>query len=1001
MKKFYSLVLMAAALLVSTNAWAVTRTASDATSFENAWKAAQNNDTIQLTDNIDLNKTFWLGTMDMNGTPKSITLDLNGHKIVTDGVTIQKLFFISHGELIVTGTGEIIQQGSSDKSAFEIFRVSGSTYKNVDPKAVESGFYSHLVIGENVTLTAKANAVVIDQMTWPMTDAAKSVRADGVAGNLTTSLPAALNTSVYGHGTKDGKQLENNYGLANGARIDVYGTIRAHKYAIKANGNLGSPTMRAAANLATKPYYSNPAQTVIYTKEETDTQYTPFIYIHKTADLRTLDVNATYSIAAYSGGYARWMVEGTCIGSTGVYVKSGEIVLNDATVASNFEGTYVAADSARNSGVDAGGSGIVMESSTAYAGDIAVTVQGDTKVTGTSGYAIDESITAANDSTKVDAITITGGTFVSGAQGTMHVTETTVEANADPTQETIITIIGGQTTGSTTPDSIGNQTLAEFLGTQSTTTHVTVVEDENGKQVVVISEGSAPAIANSVSGAIESTVDWQNTGATKDTIKADKVLDELTINQNYEQTLVINSGKKLTVGRVILGKDARIIVEAGGELIVTGDQGIVAPSVDNVVLRTSETAQATFLFKPSVTSNRHPNATVKLLAQQIGYMTVGSTKYWFWNRFALPIKKATSWSKSPDVTSYVYKWSYEEDDWKSISALTDMEPFKGYILTANQETLGDVEYTFRGELAGGNESAALQFARNGFHFFGNSYTGHISVDKLVEQIMGASDIDGTVWVWGNDQNYHAIPLMALRNNPAAFPYDWQKEIAPMQTFVLKHNVNATGSTELNYATAVWGNPRYNSFNGNAAPRRHVADETTHMNIVITAENGKSDFVMFMEDGLCSDEYDNGYDGAKYMNEEALNMYSSVNGANYSVVATDNIEGKMLTINTVNDVNYTMTFANVNGEEYAIRDNVTGAVIAVEEGASYEFAAQPNSVAEGRFEIVKVSKVATDIENTEVKANAKGIYTIMGQYVGEDFEALPAGIYVVNGVKIVK
>lgn len=98
MKKFYSIVLMATMLLVGTNAWAETRTASNATEFENAWKAAQNNDVIQLTDNIDLNKTFWLGTLEMNGTPKSITLDLNGHKIVTDGVTIQKLFFISHGE---------------------------------------------------------------------------------------------------------------------------------------------------------------------------------------------------------------------------------------------------------------------------------------------------------------------------------------------------------------------------------------------------------------------------------------------------------------------------------------------------------------------------------------------------------------------------------------------------------------------------------------------------------------------------------------------------------------------------------------------------------------------------------------------------------------------------------------------------------------------------------------------------------------------------------------
>jgi len=112
-------------------------------------------------------------------------------------------------------------------------------------------------------------------------------------------------------------------------------------------------------------------------------------------------------------------------------------------------------------------------------------------------------------------------------------------------------------------------------------------------------------------------------------------------------------------------------------------------------------------------------------------------------------------------------------------------------------------------------------------------------------------------------------------------------------------------------------------------------------------------------------------------------------------------GKTINIQTTSDINYTMTFKNLSGNEYAIRDNATGKVINMEEGASYEFSAQPNSTVEGRFEIVNVNKAPTAIENTEVKANVKGIYTLMGQYVGEDFNTLPAGVYVVDGVKIVK
>ena len=44
---------------------------------------------------------------------------------------------------------------------------------------------------------------------------------------------------------------------------------------------------------------------------------------------------------------------------------------------------------------------------------------------------------------------------------------------------------------------------------------------------------------------------------------------------------------------------------------------------------------------------------------------------------------------------------------------------------------------------------------------------------------------------------------------------------------------------------------------------------------------------------------------------------------------------------------------------------------------------------------------TALENAEVKANVKGVYTLMGQYLGEKIDKLPAGVYVVDGVKVVK
>lgn len=225
----------------------------------------------------------------------------------------------------------------------------------------------------------------------------------------------------------------------------------------------------------------------------------------------------------------------------------------------------------------------------------------------------------------------------------------------------------------------------------------------------------------------------------------------------------------------------------------------------------------------------------------------------------------------------------------------------------------------------------------------------------------------------------------------------------MQTFVLRLTGDDFSSTDINYADAIWGNPRYDNAKSalNAAPaRRAEINDDAIIRMTIEA-NGQKESVVLIENGVYSDAYDRGYDAIKYMNENCFNTYVSVNGENYGTVATDNLEGKMLNIKTNNELAYSMTFDFVAGEEYALRDNLTGKVIAIEEGATYEFAAQPNSTIEGRFEIVSVAKMPTAIENTEVKANVKGIYTLTGQYVGENFEALPAGVYVVNGVKIVK
>ena len=480
--------------------------------------------------------------------------------------------------------------------------------------------------------------------------------------------------------------------------------------------------------------------------------------------------------------------------------------------------------------------------------------------------------------------------------------------------------------------------------------------------------------------------------------------------ENTDQTLLINNGLDVQ-------DDAQVVVKSGSALII-GEGGITTEKPENIVIEANEKGAASLLLDPTITVNQTPNLTVRMTAKQIGRNEAGD---YYWHRFALPVAAGATWEKEgklvgTDYPTYVYAWDYAANDWKNI-APTDMEPLQGYTLTLASEyidgdaadskldKLQDVVYIFKGNLIG-NTNRALTFREEGFNFFGNSYTGYMDVKTMLNGLE-SNNIDGTVYMWCNDpdndafQTYVGVSLYKL--NKGRVSENWMKEVAPMQTFILRLRGANSADESVNYAASIWGNPRYGHSTAAPAPRRAVAaiSEDTYMEIAVKAANGKGDRVDFTEAANNSDAFESGYDVEKYMNERSINLYATIDGMNYSSVVTDDVEGKTLSLKTNDEIAYTISFKNVEGTEYALRDNATGAVIAIEEGTTYEFAAQPNSTVEGRFEIIGAAKMPTAIENTEVKANVKGIYTLTGQYVGEDFKALPAGVYVVNGVKIVK
>lgn len=937
---------------------------------------AQDKDVIQLLSDAVLSEPVNLGNDNVS---KTITLDLNGHTVrsaeyVKNSITLYK------GALYVTNSipneGGFYNNYAGAKGC--AFMVYGSNLKNCDPtKAEISALYSYLNVGEGVNVYALG------------------AEGDGIVVNTRGKVSdAMLSNYIYEDPANDkGKHARSAYGVANGVRVDVKGAVEATEYGVKVNGTVRYPDAAAySADFETRKaefYGPGSSETI----KVSDADYAPYIHIYPSAELKA--ANTTGSTAAYSSGYARWLIEGTCQGATGVYIKSGQVTLQDAIVESTWTGNAVDVTTGKTSGIDGGGNAVVIESNSVYSGEQVLAVEGDTKVSteAAGGSALVELVDSKTGS-KVDSVVINGGSFSCGENGYAIAISTQTASDDDAK----IVVYGTTIEGT---DNVQVGTESSITSILADNVHTTEVTNSDGSKTVVVSTGGAPAekvewtaVAGLASGA---DANW--TGFTAGVIASGNTvtLGELQIisgnTTDGVQQLTIKNNATLVVDRLILNDYARIIVEAGGKLIVKGEFGINAPVVENIVLKASETeGQAMFLFHPNVISNRHPNATVEFISNSI---TSGSN--YSKQRFAIPtfgqLSSMTTTNGGANVQTAMSKFYYDENKWKDFGwinvagkdeNLDQMAtPFEYYQMQHNTSNLGTI-VTMKGQLFG-NESPVFDIKGQSWNGFANSYMAPISAEQLIALIPATVDKSFQIYeinTLTNKGSWKAVSLLEL------------EDIRPMQAFLIR-NTKAAADVTVDYAQAV-----YNPATPNAAPARRAVNNMTKAKLIVKGENC-IDRVIVAEDDQFSAEFDNGYDAAKYMND-GINMYVSAD-EKMSIFATDDLSNTYVGLQTVNGGTYTIEFANVQGEELTLIDHETGAQVAMVEGNTYEFTAAANSTNDYRFEIVEPAKLPTAIENAEAVKSAKGIYTITGQYVGEMsvWNTLPAGIYVVNGEKLVK
>ena len=936
MRKIYSIVLMAAALLIGTN---VKAGVSDFAGLQSAISAAVAGTPTSIVLDDDISATSSISVTD----GKKIEIDLNGHNITSTAAGANMLN-IDNGSLSLENS-KSVGGTISGEGSYAIASLRGSNEDVAN--------FSVLTVGEGVTLTADGEYGInmFQYRYWDPTVVDKKTK-EVVGGWIQTK---------YGYGMV--LNVAGTVYSPNGHGVWVLGNIKETNGTNHSQINVLPTGSIIGCDVVTPLVGKTKAQGGNGTEQQVAAQVgegAPY---------------GTSSCGLYGGGFCNYHIQGTVSGGNGIYMKGGNLNIDGGNIAATADEYWKPLF--YGNGFIASGSAIVLDNNAGYCSVMTMAVTGNAVVTSETGNAIEELVTSGTEKMGAEDFVIESGTFVSG----------TDQNNVAHDAVTVTTQLGTEVKNEgTVSGGMFSTPVDNVLSVTGETTTVTV----NGVDYQVIHTEADPAktLANStIADPVKMDGGAPYTVGAGETARAKYLELKNGAAVVVEGTLVIGAE-----GAVINGASS-ITVKSTGVLVING--GIITTSVDQLIIEASETQSGVLVAAPGVSWNAQPLATVQFYTFAKQFSATNNA----WQRIATPLSVYSSIANNFSgttqdgnaFTTWVQKWN--GTGWEYMSSWADLKAFSGYALS-NNSINGGVTYSFKGNIQGG-VSSELNFISNGLNFFGNSYIAPIKVVPMLQQMVAAG-ADDAFHIWNAaSQRYDAGSSFFAQYGLCP------DEIPATQTFVMNLRGKSSATADIDYANSVWAPYASQVSGASPAPKRVMpANNLTFVQINIAGADGDADKVILTEGEQFSDEFDNGADIVKYMNENRLNVY--VEGAeNYAAAASNDILGTTLAIQAQNNINYTMTFSNVMGEGYAIKDMMTGVVTDMVEGNEYRFVAQSNATTEGRFQIVERQNMPTAIENTEVKANVKGIYSITGMYLGEDFNVLPAGVYVVDGVKIVK
>ncbi|MEI6754775.1 MAG: T9SS type A sorting domain-containing protein, partial [Paludibacter sp.] len=485
--------------------------------------------------------------------------------------------------------------------------------------------------------------------------------------------------------------------------------------------------------------------------------------------------------------------------------------------------------------------------------------------------------------------------------------------------------------------------------------------------------------------------------------------------------------KNRTIGSLINATTKALIIPAAKGIEVN-NYVITDGNTNRIQIKTSTTLANGSLHFNQPTLNNSVNATVEMYSKATWDLSQPINNKYKWQYFGIPVRTVTA--NPTFIGSYVRKWVESGNSitnhWIQLANDSVLKPFYGYEICQESPTT----IVFTGTLetrdfATGQMPFTTSALYPGQNVYANSYSAGISIKNLDY----GNSTEATAYLYNTGTFNEWIPNSQTSGLSAgqyiAVPKNYAgmlglpAQVASMQSILVKAQSNSSNATfGIRYLnTVVDFDSAIHRIRGTY---NNPFENTDKVSTIIDVTGAKTaDRLWIVSEQNCSKNFDNGYDGFKFIGSAiSPQLYAIEPDGKYQVDAINDINDTELGFMVGEDSEYTLTFTHTNVKtKYAgiylvdLLENKTMDV--TESGSKYEFNTSSSTQTEKRFKVVArhYEENAPDAES-QVKIfssngnifiqnlnNSKGdvmIYDIAGHYL-EKMALTPSGIITLSGI----